>query len=300
MAIVEAGADNGGVGRYLGGTGAIGNGHQRVGLYTDFIPKVLVDERLERLGASLDDERLDAVGMETLEVQGMGMVDDEALGVWALPITDIQLGLISFIRHTAYEDGILLGTELMGEHPGEVAGYLGGREVIVDEAIGRLGPFQDDEGALFAMECEETTIQRLAFLLENTHLDLDACLANLTDATTLHLGKLIDAAYDDATHTFLYNKVGTGRRLAIVRTGLQRDVDGGLRQQVFILLSHGGKGIHLGMALATTHMIALADNPAISHNHSPYHRVGLRILLAILRQLDAATHEFFVLSHKNS
>jgi hypothetical protein len=45
-------------------------------------------------------------------------------------------------------------------------------------------------------------------------------------------------------------------------------------------------------------MIPLTDNPSVStYYHCPHHRVGLRILLAILSQLDAALHKPLIVSH---
>jgi hypothetical protein len=52
------------------------------------------------------------------------------------------------------------------------------------------------------------------------------------------------------------------------------------------------------MALAAAHMVALADDPSVgTHNHSPHHRVGLRILLPVTGQLDAPSHISLVISH---
>jgi len=155
--------------------------------------------------------------------------------------------------------------------------------MVVDKAIGRLGPFQDDIRTLLSMVGEESAVQSLTLSLEHTHFHLDACLAQLLDTTPLDLGKLIDTTNNYPLHTFLYDQISTRRCLAIMRTRLQADVDRSLRQQFLILWTDGSKGIHLRMTLTTTHMITLADDPAIStHNHSPHHRIRLRILLTVL------------------
>jgi hypothetical protein len=173
--------------------------------------------------------------MQTLEVQGVSMIDDKALGIGSSPLANVQLRLFAFISYSANEDGIFLSTKPVGEHLGEFIRDLYRLEVIVDETISRLGPFQDDIGSFFAMECEETTIQGLAFFLEYTHLYLDASLAKLADASTLNFCEFIDATYYYAMHTFLNNQVSTRRRFAIMRTRLERNVDGGVFQMGLIL-----------------------------------------------------------------
>ena len=79
--------------------------------------------------------------METVKVKGVLMVDDEAFGIRATPVSDIQLRMVSLVCDTSHQNGILLGTELMGEHLGKVGGYLYGVEMVVDETVGRLCPF---------------------------------------------------------------------------------------------------------------------------------------------------------------
>ena len=148
------------------------------------------------------------------------------------------------------------------------------------------------------MEGEEAAVQFAALVFEHAYFHFDASLLQLTDASTLHLSKLVDTAHHHASHTFLDNKVGTGGRLAVVRAGFQAHIDGSLRQQGLILRLHGSKGVHLGMSLATAHMIALADNPSVgTHNHCPHHRVRLRILLSVPGQLNTASHIFLVVCH---
>jgi hypothetical protein len=219
----------------LWGASAIGNGELGVGLYANLIPKALNQEASKRFSTSFDDERLDVVGMQTLKVQWVGMIDDEALGIGSSPFANVQLRFFAFISYSTNEDGIFLSTKLVGEHLGERVRDLHRLEVIIDETISRLGPFQDNIGPFFAMECEETAIQGLAFFLEYTHFDLDASLSKLADASTLNFCEFIDATYHHATYTFLNNQVSTRRRFAIMRTRLERNVDGGVFQMGLVL-----------------------------------------------------------------
>ena len=83
-----------------------------------------------------------------------------------------------------------------------------------------------------------------------------------------------------------------------MRTGLQTHIDGCFFQKWLVFCTHRGKRIYLGMSFATTHMIALTDNPAIrTHDHSTHHRIRLGILLTIPSQLQTAPHVFFVVYH---
>jgi hypothetical protein len=59
---------------------------------------------------------------------------------------------------------------------------------------------------------------------------INASLPDALNAAPLHLGKGVYAAHHHTAHTFLYNKVGTGWRLAIVRAGFQAHVHRGLTQ----------------------------------------------------------------------
>ena len=148
------------------------------------------------------------------------------------------------------------------------------------------------------MKCEETTVEFLTFRFKYTYLDLNACILKFLDASSLYLGILIDTAHDDTSDSFLNDQIGTRGRLAIMGTRFQGDIHRSPRQQAFVLCPYGCKGIHLGMSLATTHMIPLTDDSAVgTHNHCPHHRVRLRILLSVLGQLDAPSHEFFVVYH---
>ena len=140
------------------------------------------------------------------------------------------------------------------------------------------------------MECEETLVQLLALRFEHPHGDLDAGGTQLGHTAPLHLGKGVDTTHHTTADTLAHDQVGTGRGLAVVGTGFETHIDGGLGQQCLILTPHGGKGIDLGMSLATAHMIALADDAAIGHNHRSHHGVGFGIQTALGRQLQAASH----------
>lgn len=49
-------------------------------------------------------------------------VDDQAHRVLAAPISNVELTVVALIGYAAYEDGIVLSTQLVGEHLGERRG----------------------------------------------------------------------------------------------------------------------------------------------------------------------------------
>jgi hypothetical protein len=137
--------------------------------------------------------------------------------------------MLALVSDASYEDGILLGTQFVAEHLGEGCRDGQGMAVVVDEAVGRLCPLQDNVGAVEAVEGEETAVQGLALVFEHTHGHVDAGIAQFLDAAALHFGKLVNAAYNHTAHALADNEVGAGRGLAIVGTGFEADVEGGER-----------------------------------------------------------------------
>ena len=62
--------------RNLGSACAVTDRERQIGLYPNLIPQVLHQERTECLGTTFDDQRLDMMGVQTIQIQGVGMVDD--------------------------------------------------------------------------------------------------------------------------------------------------------------------------------------------------------------------------------
>ena len=148
----------------------------------------------------------------------MMAVDDQSHRTLSAPISHVELAMITLIGDSTYQDSIILGTKLMRKHLGEWRGNRHTLIIIIQKAIRRLRPFQDDVWSLMGIEGDETLVQFEAFRLQNTHRYLDSSLANLLDSPTLHLGKRIHAATDTSPYTLSYDKVGARRRLAIMRT----------------------------------------------------------------------------------
>ena len=145
-------------------------------------------------------------------------VDDQSHRILAAPVSHVELAMVTLIGDSTYQDGIVLGTKLVRKHLGEWRRNRHTLIIIIQKAIRRLRPFQDDVWSLMGIEGDEALVQFETFCLQNTHRYFDSCLTNLLDSPTLHLGKRIHAAADTSPYTFSYDKVGTRRRLAIMRT----------------------------------------------------------------------------------
>ena len=155
-------------------------------------------------------------------------IDDQSHRILSAPISYVELAMVTLIGDSTYQDGIVLGTKLMRKHLGKRRRNRHSLIIIIQKAIRRLRPFQDDVWSLMGIEGDETLVQFEAFRLQNTHRYLDACLTNFPDSPTLHLGERIYAAADTSLHAFPDDQVGTRRRLAIMRTGFETHIDSGL------------------------------------------------------------------------
>ena len=144
------------------------------------------------------------------------------------------------------------------------------------------------------MKREEPAVQPLAFCLQYAYRHLDARLAKLFDAPSLHFGEGVYAAHDDTPHPLADNQVGARRRLPVVRTGFEADIHRGFLQQSFIFRGDRSESVHLGVPLAAPHMIALADDTSVGNDHRPHHRIGARLHPSAGCQLQAAAHIQFV------
>lgn len=116
-------------------------------------------------------------------------VDDQAHRVLAAPISNVELTMVALIGYAAYEDGIVLSTQLVGEHLGERRGNSHTPTPVVKKAIRGLRPFQDDVRTLMGVKGDEALVEFETFRLQNAYSYFNACLANLADTAALNLGK---------------------------------------------------------------------------------------------------------------
>lgn len=97
------------------------------------------------------------------------------------PISNVELTVVALIGYAAYEDGIVLSTQLVGEHLGERRGNSHTPTPVVKKAIRGLRPFQDDVRTLMGVKGDEALVEFETFRLQNAYSYFNACLANLAD-----------------------------------------------------------------------------------------------------------------------
>ena len=132
IAMIVLRAGDGGIGRNLRSQCTIADGNRSC-LDAYLIPKTCRQESIMGLAATLDNERLDGMLVEVFhELRQRTLVcQHDTLGVWAVPMADGQQGMFSDIGRMAYENGILLSTQLMGKHLGLAVGELQGTEIVI-------------------------------------------------------------------------------------------------------------------------------------------------------------------------
>ena len=112
------------------------------------------------LATTLYDERLDALLIEVVDElwQGALVCQDDALGIRTVPVANGQLRVFADVSGMSHEDGILLSTQLVGEHLCLFVADLQCLAVVVDKTIGRLCPLQDDIRTVLGVIGKETMI----------------------------------------------------------------------------------------------------------------------------------------------
>ena len=277
---------------------------ERSRLHAYFIPRISIDERLQRACSALHDERLALLLVQPFEqlrndwlrevqtLEGrLTAVDHYAARCLARPVAHVEARLFTFVGDASHEDGIVLGAQFVNKRLCERCGYGARHAVVVEKGVGGLRPLQYDVRSALFVERDEAAVQFATFLFEHTHRHLDAGIAQLLYATTLHGCERVDAAHDAAAYTFPYNKVGAWRRLAVVGAWLQTDVYRSFAEQPLVLGAHRCERVHLGMSFAAAHVVAFADDASVgSHYNSTHHGVGLSILSSVGSELKAAAH----------
>ena len=170
--------------------------------------------------------------------------------------------------------------------------------MVVYKVVGCFGPFQQDVWPMMLVVGHKTLVKFATFSLKHSHRHLYSGILYLLYATSLNLGKRVYTPHNTSPYTFLYYKVGTRRRLTIMRARLKTNIYSCLMQQLLVLRLNRGKCIHLGMPFATTHMITFTDYSTIGcHYHRSNHRVRLSILHTVACQLQATVHKPFIGCH---
>ena len=102
--------------------------------------------------------------IQALETRMMA-IDDQSHRILSAPVSYVELAMVTLISNSTYQDSIVLGTKLMRKHLGEWRRNRHSLIVIIQKAIRRLRPFQDDVWSLMGIEGDETLVQFEAFRL---------------------------------------------------------------------------------------------------------------------------------------
>ena len=65
---------------------------------------------------------------------------------------------------------------------------------------------------------KEAAVKPLTLLFQDADSNIDTRLAKLSDSSALYFGKGVNATHNYPAYSFLYYQIGTGGRLAVMRT----------------------------------------------------------------------------------
>ncbi len=140
----------------------------------------------------------------------------------------------------------------------------------------------------------ECGVKTTAFVGKDIFSHLYAMVAKNGYATSSHTRIRISRPDDHTPYSAVDQKIGTRRRLSVVRARFESHIYGSTAQERRI--SHRAHGIDFGMRPAETAMEAFADNAAsVSDNHSSHHRVGRNLPHAAARQFNGTAHIEYIL-----
>ena len=206
----------------------------------------------------------------------------------------VQLGIVLQYCVDAHHHRVHLGAQLVDIDSrlfaGDVLGVACPRGYFPVQAHGR---FDQDKRPLDLHVFDELLVLFLYILFQDTGLDLDAPQLELL--RTAHHGIRVHHPYNHFTDTGLDNALGTRRRLAPVRTGLQGDVQGGAS----CFFSSLVQGVDFGMGVAVFPVPALAHDAVPLDNNATHQWVGADVPLAFLGQLHGQFHVLLVGAHFN-
>ena len=218
-----------------------------------------------------DDERQRERGVEERAVRrdAAVRVEHDPQGLVRHRLAGVPSGEAREIRDCgarAHDDSLGVGAELV--HVG-ARGFAGDplRRPVArgDPAVDAGRRLQQhertSEATVHEVRCEEPA----RVVLRDTEADSDAALAQARDAGAAHVGVGILDRDDDTRHAGIEQRVGAGRRAAVVRARFERDV-GGRAQSALPRLT---KRLDLGVGPARRLGRALADDLAVAHEDAP-------------------------------
>ena len=129
---------------------------------------------------------------------------------------------------------------------------------------------------------QENLVKRVAFATQHALDDLDAGFAQLAHALACHQRIGVGGADHHADQSRVDKCLRTGRLLAGVAAGFQRDVDSGA-SHIDMVAFRGFERAAFRMPTAEIVMMAGGDDTAVAHDDGAHHRIGIDLACSELR-----------------
>jgi len=206
----------------------------------------------------------------------------------------VEEGVIGEDGADADEDGAATASDGMevvaGLFAGEPAALGGGGPG--EFGIEALGPFEDDEGAVFFLEGEEAGVQESGLVFATTDTDVEAGLAELPGAAGVVVRGGIEDSNFDGGKAGLNKGVGAGWGFALAAAGFEGDEQGGTGR-IVASAAAVAEGIDLGVVGAEAVVVAAADETAVADEDGTDLGIGGDAAGAFGGQVQGLSHEFF-------
>jgi hypothetical protein len=137
---------------------------------------------------------------------------------------------------------------------------------------------------------EESLVQPTTLLLEHTDNDLYPGSTHAFNAGTIDIAIGIESPNDHTRDSARNDQITAWWCLSIVGTWFKAYIYRRTTKQRSVIGRHRIDSIHLGMWLAGTDVIPLADNAAVTDYHRAYHRIGWSAAGATPRKLQTTLH----------
>ena len=151
-----------------------------------------------------------------------------------------------------------------------------------------MAVFSVTSGRPVRMKCRNGSLSLAASAANSGgHLDLDAGRAQLAEALAGHQRIGVLDGRHHARHAGADQRIGAGRRAALVRAGLQVEVERGAAR----LLAGLRQGDDFGVLQPGVGVEAAAHHFAVAHQHRAHHGIGTGQRRALARQVEGFAHE---------
>ena len=214
-------------------------------------------------------------------------VHDHPQGVASLDEAAGEFRVVLRDGARAHEDGVVMAPQAVGKDPGRLRADPAGMPCRgCDFPVDGLGEFQRDEGDAGPDVLEEDLVDLPALILEHAHAGLDPVPLERCDPPSRNERVGVDRADDDRRRLLAHQPLHAGRGPAVVRTGLQVDIDRGAADRFRRALD----GVDLGVIFSAAAVPAFPDDPAVLYDDRPHERVGAGPGRPSFRQFEGHLH----------